>query len=171
MSAKFNHAALIFSSVPAEEALDRREEPMRTHRTLMDQLEASLAGSRQALLALDLAGIERGTREQVVLAGEIEAALRRAIARPAAPRASAEHSAEQRMLRWSARAADLQELRRSENRVLAAARLQAALLVRVQCKLRVLANFLAGPSVNYGPLSARNVAPLRVFSWKRPGEI
>jgi hypothetical protein len=104
MSAKFNHAALIFSSVPAEEALDRREEPMRTHRTLMDQLEASLAGSRQALLALDLAGIERGTREQVVLAGEIEAALRRAIARPAAPRASAEHSAEQRMLRWSARA-------------------------------------------------------------------
>jgi hypothetical protein len=47
-----------------------------------------------------------------------------------------------------------EELRRSCQRVLEATRLQAALLARARTKLRVLANMLAGQSVNYGPLVA-----------------
>jgi len=129
--------------------LERGEEPSRTYQTLLGQLEASLHGSRKALIALDLAGMERGTREQVVLTREIEAVRRRSIA-PADKRTREQE----------------EELRQSGNRVLAAARLQAALLVRARCKLRVLANMLADPSVNYGPLLARNGASPRVFEGK-----
>jgi hypothetical protein len=43
------------------------------------------------------------------------------------------------------------ELRNCALRICHAIRLQAALLVRLQNKLRVLANMLAGPGLTYGP--------------------
>jgi hypothetical protein len=120
----------------------------------MRELQASLEGSRKAILTLDLAAIERGTSEQtglIILIRELDA-LRRYAAEPRAPILPAT-SPEQKS-----------ELRRSGARILEAARLQVALLARAQGKLRVLANMLAGPSVDYGRLFGAGV--LRV---ERPG--
>jgi hypothetical protein len=105
----------------------------------MDELEASLLGSRKALLALDLAGIERGTSEQVGLVRNFGAMQRQsgkdnALGRPAGTPELVE------------------ELRRRGRRIQEAARLQAALLAREGSKLRVLANMLADPSIDYGRL-------------------
>jgi hypothetical protein len=140
-----NSEAAFFS--PSVEALNGSDEPMRTCLALLGQMEASLHGSREALLARDLAGIEQGTREQRALAGEIEAVLRKGIA-------PSMNGLEE-------------ELRRRQNRVLAAGRLQAALLARARRQLRVLVNMLAGSSVNYGPVPERDdaIAPSRVFKW------
>jgi hypothetical protein len=129
----------------------------------MGELQTSLHGSRKALLALDLGGIERETSNQAVLIQEFDALLRRgALAPPAA---------EESAFDWSACTPELEEkLRRSVSRILDAVRLQAALLARAQGKLRVLANMLAGPSVLYGPLLARN-GSTDIFGWKRSGEM
>jgi hypothetical protein len=130
---------------------------MRDCLALFVQLEASLHGSRKALLARDLAGIEQGSREQRVLAGKIEAVLRKSIV----PSGSGLE----------------EELKQSGKRVLAAGRLQTALLARARRQLRILVNVLAGPSVNYGPMLEQEdaIAPLRVFEckpgWKYAGEI
>src|ERR1700677_1002426 len=118
MEANFEAAVL-----PSFEALNGGDEPMRTCLALFGQLEASLLGSRKALLARDLAGVEQGTREQRALGGKIEALLREGIM-PSGSRLE-------------------QEIRQSGKRVLAAGRLQAALLARVRRQLRVLANMLA----------------------------
>ena len=112
--------------------------PAQTRLTLLRQLQASLSRSCTALLALDLAGIERGTREQVGLSQELAADL---------PRAGRE-------LAGGAR----EELRQNELGILQALRLQSALLARARCKLRVLVNMLAGPSASYGPLGLRTGA-------------
>jgi hypothetical protein len=140
--------------------------------TLIGELEASLHASRKALLALDLAGIERETREQVRSIRNLEDVL----ARSMAPRVRGIWAAKDRALGCSGNPPELEselekELRRSCHRVLEATRLQAALLARARTKLRVLANMLAGQSVNYGPLVARDSAPPRAFSWKSRGEI
>src|SRR5580704_3411979 len=50
-----------------------------TRLKLLRELESSLRGSRQALLALDLVGIEQGTREQVGLVRELQRLPRRGI--------------------------------------------------------------------------------------------
>jgi hypothetical protein len=145
---------------------------------LMRELEASLDASRKVLLALDLAGIERETREQVELTRKLEAVLQPGAARPVhgtgpahcAGPAHGRRPAEEALF-WSADSPELEEeFRRCYSRILEATRLQAALLARAQSKLRVLANMLAGRSINYGPLVARNGVP-RVFGWKPGGEI
>jgi hypothetical protein len=72
-----------------------------------------------------------------------------------------------------------EELRQSGSRVLAAGRLQAALLARAQRQLRVLVNMLTDPSANYGPMPTPDdaIASSRIFGWKpdwkrkRAGEI
>jgi len=99
----------------------------------MRELEASLAGSRKALLALDLEDIERGTRDQVGLIRALE---------------TTGTSAEASSLRGLPPSM-AEELRRCEAGVLQEARLQAALLARAQRKLRILANMLADPSLSY----------------------
>jgi hypothetical protein len=131
------------------------EKEVRIRLALMEQLEASLVGSRKALLALDLPGIERGTREQVALLGAIGRVR-------AGEMGNGWRSVPEG-------ATDLQaDLRNGEIRVREAARLQAALLARSRAKLRVLGNMLADPSVNYGPLpSVRSSAPLPARDWKR----
>lgn len=113
---------------------------------LMAELEASLQGSHKALLALDLAGIEYRTKEQIGLLRKFNA--------------FGGHTADGAGPALAVREPALaEELRRSGTRVLQAARLQSALLARARSKLRVLANMLAGPSVAYGPFMARNSVP------------
>lgn len=132
-------------------ALETAEDFARLGLELMGELEASLDGSRKALLALDLAGIEMRTREQVGLLRRLEAVRQRSmLADPPAQR---------------------DETKRCGNRILQAARLQAALLARARAKLRVVANMLAGQSVTYGPLVAISTAPPRVFGRKSGGGI
>jgi hypothetical protein len=133
---------------------------------LMRELEGSLERSRQALLALDLGGVEQGTGEQIELVGKIQAALGRVI-RPETGRAPVQRCAPGTEQCGRGPENELQEeLRHSGNRILQAARLQAALLARAQWKLRVLANMLAGTSVRYGPRGwlsspSRQARPLR----------
>ncbi len=124
---------------------------------LMRELEGSLDASRKALLALDLNGIERGTREQGGLIRKLEAVLQPS----GRPRAREKHREDQ-ACDSSASACELEaERTQCQNRILEATRLQAALLARARYKLRVLANMLAGCSVNYGPLLVfeKDIAP------------
>ena|SRR5271166_5903309 len=100
---------------------------------LLGALEASLLVSQRALVSLDLEGIHRGTREQVDLVAKLAATWPRSAVGPSSVLA--------------------QETRQCELQTLQAARVQAALLSRLQSKLRVMANMLAGPSVIYGPLA------------------
>lgn len=110
---------------------------------LLEELESSLATSYKALLKLDLAAIEQGTSEQASLIGKF-VAIRKQSGNTA--------------FRFPAHADELcAEIRRSRTRILQATRLQAALLARAQLKLRVLANMLAEPSADYGPLLAQRV--------------
>jgi hypothetical protein len=126
---------------------------------LMRQLEASLHGSRKALLALDLVSIERETREQVGLIVGLDTVRQQALTPPASgirpPKNGAPENGGEPELG--------EELRQSAHRILSAARLQAALLMRARSKLHVLANMLAGTSVDYGPLLAKSGVPQRVF--------
>ena len=119
-------------------------EAVRSRLALLRELQASLSGSRRALLALDLGGIERGTREQIELGGRLAEDMAAGNRRPGR---------------------DL-ELQRAEDEVRQALRLQAALLARARAKLRVLGNMLAGPSANYAAPPARSLAPPRAW----PGE-
>jgi hypothetical protein len=119
---------------------------------LMEELEASLLGSQQALLALDLAGIEQRTSEQAGLMKKFDAMRRQS---------------RDGTQGFPTPSAGLEkELRLSGTRILEAARLQSALLARAQSKLRVMANMLADPSVDYGRLLARQVG-----GWDRSSEI
>ena len=140
------------------------EERLRTRLILMGELEASLQASLKALLALDLANIENETRHQIGLIREFDAQLQ--ASRAAAAR---EKSAEPGSCGAQVAVPELEEtLVRSQKRILDALRLQAALLARARCKLRVLANMLAGPSGPYGPLLARD-GGLGHLNWKQRG--
>ena len=138
------------SAIPRE----RVRELLRAHLVLMGKLEASLHGSRKALLELDLAGIEGGTGDQIAMMREFGLLLQQTTAAVVS-----ERSAE---LSVSGVPADLPgmdaEVRESQHRIANALRLQAALLARTQSKLRILANMLAGPTVSYGPLQEGGVA-------------
>jgi hypothetical protein len=122
------------------------DEFLRSRLALMPALEASLRRSREALVAMNLEGIERGTREQVGFISELKAASQRKLL-PGGSRQPQEN----RELVFSASAVELEELRQIENRVREAARLQSALLARARYKLRVLANMLVGLSKTYRP--------------------
>jgi hypothetical protein len=133
--------------LPPASAQERADALVWARLALMGELEASLHGSRKALLALDLAGIERGTCEQAGLVRELHELLRGKTALSANARAG-----ESGMSASVAPTAELKkQLRASAKRILELARLQAALLSRARWKLRVLANMLAGTSSTYGP--------------------
>jgi hypothetical protein len=121
---------------------------------LMRDLEASLEGSRKALLVLDLAGIEHGNSEQMRLLCEMAATLpRRGAAQDDGCSRFAGGAAEHRLTQEHERERERgKELCQSRDRILTATRLQGALLSRARTKLRVLANMLASPSADYGPL-------------------
>jgi len=117
---------------------------------VMRELEASLLGSRKAVLSLDLDGIERETREQMVLVAKLAALSPLEALTPAN--------------------AVYQQLRQCELRTLQAGRVQAALLARLRSKLRVLANVLAGPGVNYGLIAGTDREPPRVIGGAEAGK-
>jgi hypothetical protein len=133
----------------------------------MRELETSLESSRKPLLALDLAGIVRGTVEQVSLVRKLDAALRRGRATHAVATKTAENESHDVMAASLELSKLEEEIWRSRGAILDSIRLQAALLVRAQRKLRVLGNMLAGPSIDYGPLLAKNGASSLVFGNKR----
>ena len=102
--------------------------------------------------SLDLAGIEQRTSEQAGLMKKFDAMRRQS---------------RDGTQGFPTPSAGLEkELRLSGTRILEAARLQSALLARAQSKLRVMANMLADPSVDYGRLLARQVG-----GWDRSSEI
>jgi hypothetical protein len=115
---------------------------------LMAALEAGLEESRKALLALDLAGLVKGTREQVLLSRELAAVLYEngQSAAVAGPPDLAGELGRQQM--------EIDQVRIMGRRIIGAIRLQHALLARSQSKLRVMANMRAGPSAAYGPMLA-----------------
>jgi hypothetical protein len=119
---------------------------------LLRELALSLAASQAALVALDLVGIEQGTREQIELSHQL--------AKDIAVKDGVPESGLAMTL----------EMTQAENEVRQALRLHAALLARVQIKLRVLANMLAGPSVNYSVNQSvpaeRGPARLRIIPGK-----
>jgi len=142
----------------------------------MRQLQYSLLASRNGVLALDLAAIGQGTREQVELSMQLGKNI--GVAATSAARIGRLMGA-RRACGWAALAPELEpelepelkaDLKRAELEVLQALRLQSALLARARGKLRVLANMLAGPSVNYGPPWASSGARARAFDFKG-GEI
>lgn len=143
-------------------ALERVENSSRRRLALMRQLQASLAGSRKALLELDLAGIGRGTGEQI----ELNRMLAEEIQRDREPSAIPKRET----FKKECASGTEEELRQSERDVLHALRLQAVLLARMRSKLCVLANMLADRSVNYGPLLEQNGVLPHAFRGHRGGE-
>lgn len=115
---------------------------------LMRGLETSLQGSRKALLVLDLAGLERGTCEQIGLVREL-ALIQMAHVASLAPGREPVQAGIPAASGYDSGMKE--EFRRSGNRILQATRLHAALLARVQRKLCILAHVVAGPSAPYGP--------------------
>lgn len=138
-----------------QEQSSREAAPSRL--VLLRELTLSLSASRAALVALDLSGIEQGTREQTELSHRL-----------AEDMAEKGHVPEPDTEMKS-------EMTQAENEVRRALRLHAALLARVQIKLRVLANRLAGPSVNYSVNQSvpaeRGPARLRIIPGKARREI
>lgn len=137
---------------PGFSAEDATVDPLADRLALTRQIEASLHFRRKALLALDLMGIEAGTREQIFLAQALAGAMQRcgpACGSPAPDRVAA--------------------LRECQKRIRDEARLQAALLSRAQSKIRMLANVLAGPSVDYSSALLTNKARMRMQGWPAGG--
>jgi hypothetical protein len=138
---------------------ERIDDFLRVRLAVIAALEASLQRSRKALLAMDLDGIEGGTREQIGFARDL-AAAHRALTPPAGGPGKNTLA-----ILPAYTAALLEELSRGESRLREAGRLQAALLARARYKLRVLANMLAGASVTYGPELALNRASVADGLW------
>jgi len=133
-------------------ANETEDDLLRTLVTVMRELESSVEDSRKALLALDLAGIERGTQDHLALVRKIDSLLQRRRTIVAGGRFEGTTSAG-----FPSLLPELdEELRQSQMRISDALRLQSALLVRARHKLRVLANMLAGPARPYGPPPAQN---------------
>jgi hypothetical protein len=123
---------------------------LRSRLVLQRALEASLARSRAALLALDLGGLATQTREQRLLSQELvalNASSERIERTPRGPGTDPGHL----------RSQTLEQLRASALRIQSAIRLQLALLARSQHKLQVMANMLAETGALYGPLAGAGV--------------
>jgi hypothetical protein len=144
--------------------LDRVDAAVRGRLALMRALHSSLCAGHTALVELNLQGIECGTQEQVVLSRKLAEDVRQENPSPAGPRSGQYRSAG--FAGCTPRLAE--ELRQSEREVLQGLRLQAALLARAQSKLRVLANMMADPGIDYGPLLERGLFEQRTFEPRSP---
>jgi hypothetical protein len=124
---------------------------------LMGQLLASLTAGHRDLLALDLAGMQRRTGEQEILARGLNTVLGPSLWAEPGNRLPGDGMSE----RSGLTATDpelIGALAGGACSILQASRLHAALLRRAQHRLRVIANTLAGSSVDYGPLM-NGIAP------------
>lgn len=154
----------------------------RMRLAVMRELQTSLSGSQTALLALDLAGIEQGTREQVDLSHRLGCGIAQERAWLAKGRRRtgeqlARGGADTEIVDTKIIATEIieteieEELRQGERRVWEALRLQSALLARARAKLRVLSNILAGPSANYSPPAMPAGGTPRSFDFPRDERI
>jgi hypothetical protein len=149
------------AAILSDSALDRGDAALRDRLALMRALQTSLCAGHTALVELNLHGIDCGTREQVVLSRKLAEDFRQGSAAPSGTR-----SGQGRSGAFAACTLQLaEELRQSERDVVQGLRLQAALLARAQSKLRVLANMMADPGVDYGPLLERKLSEPR---WSEP---
>ena len=123
---------------------------------LMAELQACLADSQKALLALDLAGIERGTRKHARLGRDLEGLLLRG--RPLVA-VDPERGKGRSVLSSSGALEELSGLRAAAKGVLQSIRVQAALLTRAQRALRIRAHRVAGIGATYGPFPAPDWGP------------
>jgi hypothetical protein len=114
---------------------------------LMAALEASVEGSRKTLLALDLPELVSRTREQILLSRQLAAVLYEACGDGDALCRAAGLTGE-----FGSQQVEREQARTIAKRIIAAIRLQYALLARSRTKLRVMANMLAGTSAAYGPI-------------------
>jgi hypothetical protein len=114
--------------------------------TLMRELEESLCSSQTALLARDVAGTERCTREQNRLWLSLKALAANPISLAIDPASRESHC------EGPQSASELTDLLRATAiRVQQLARVQLALLRRSQQFLNVLANWMAAPETPYRP--------------------
>jgi hypothetical protein len=120
---------LILTALASEMEAERNRASLLA---LMERLQISLERGSHALLALDLAGIRQQTAEQAIMSGELKA----------------------RLTRNRTSKAQARELEQKACCVFRAARLHLALLARLQHKLLVMANMLAGTSADYAPVLA-----------------
>lgn len=151
-------------------------EQARVRLAIMGELHTSLLASCEALLALDLGGITRGTREQVGLSARLAREMGQETQCAVQDKPLAQNqpgpyfAAGSPALNAKKRAEITEELKQSRDRVWQALRLQSAILARALAKLRVLANAVAGPSVNYGPPPVHSGARLHALDCRRGGE-
>ncbi|HEY6769638.1 MAG TPA: hypothetical protein VI386_33270 [Candidatus Sulfotelmatobacter sp.] len=113
---------------------------------LLCELAASLESSQRSLLALDVAGTEHCTREQIRLQRHLAALLPHSGLSPAAA------LQKQRLLtglRTADSSATTHKIREEAERIRHLAHVQAALLRRAQQFTRVLANLIAGNEALY----------------------
>jgi len=113
--------------------------------TLLEHLEVSLQITQKALLARDLSALEQGTTEQMRLCRALEILPRRT----AVPAQNGDPLQGALELRPEAELSAA--LQAAQARVLHLGRVQAALLVRAQRSLHMIANLLAGPQASYTP--------------------
>src|SRR5258708_7844781 len=113
--------------------------------TLLERLEISLAIGQRALLSLDVAAVERETREQNDLCREIGVLC---LGNAAAPM---QHACEVGPRQPIIFVKGATELRAGQARILHLARVQAALLSKAQRYLAILANLRAAPEATYAP--------------------
>jgi hypothetical protein len=134
----------------SEEGLltDRKRELAHTTLELLSELEASLQDGQSALLALDVAAIERHTADQRGLNQSLQILLL-----PGVTVSEGKGGNGQDLLVSPKCAPELDAaLWAAKSRVLHLTRVQAALLGRAQRFLAVLYNLTAGPGATYGPL-------------------
>lgn len=161
-------AALLIRALDDRVAIADDEDFLRVRLALLRALEVSLERSQEALLALNLEGMQRGTSEQIVLLRELDAAGRQAAERLAENPTGAKPEFEAGWaggLNHELKDGLKNETRRSAQRILEGLRLHRALLARARGKLRILANMLAGPSEPYGELLAGHRGQVQARGW------
>ncbi|HTW57901.1 MAG TPA: hypothetical protein VMD99_07225 [Terriglobales bacterium] len=142
-------------SLPEDDRLGSRDsavsagvDPVRACLTLLGELEVSLENSQKALLARDVAGIERETGAQ----RRLQQALREVCTKLSTPG------------RTPSQPREASKLRAAQLRVLHLGRVQMTLLEKARRSLRVCAHLLAGPGANYS-------APLSAAAWMMASEM
>ena len=137
------------SGAPVSSGVPEFADPTSIRRRMLEQLEASLRLSQQALLARDLARIEQLSVEQTVLCHALGSVRASAGCRTVAT--------DSRTLAAAARVLEL-------------GRVQAELLCRAQQSLRMLSHVLAGAQADYGPPAGlRQVAAGRALPSRGKG--
>jgi len=139
----------------------------RDYPVLLNALQGSLAASQSALLRRDLAALEQCTREQFGLCGELRGVLQDKFSDTTSYIGQATERLPKAVARIESRFSP--DLHSQELALRQALRVYLAVLARSRHQLRVLANMLAGPSIEYGAPSnqaSQNTSPQL---WRRAG--